>query len=151
MIETKQNLVDFIKEKMSGEETISIDMFEVITRSVIDSFAATAFGIKTDSVRGNDDGLYDFGQSYVEHNDSKKPFEYYSIYTFPRLMKRLFDRAFVKESDNTYFKDFLSHVADIRTKNKIQRNDYLQLFERAIGHELNKDNVDKIAGKLILF
>lgn len=128
LVESKTNLVAYLGERMSGEETITVDVQELSTKSGIESFALAALGVKLDSLRGNDEGFHSFLESFLQYKD-KSGMEYYSILNFPLIMKNALNRTLVKQEDDTYFKQMLRSVADSRSAKGIQRSDYLQLLQ----------------------
>lgn len=54
-------------------------MNELSLRSGIDSFCRAALGIKTDSLRKQDDGFYDVGQTYCKHLGDLEEFKWFGL------------------------------------------------------------------------
>ncbi|XP_055312288.1 cytochrome P450 9e2-like [Sitodiplosis mosellana] len=132
--ENKKDLCTFLTEQLetSGKnESIVVDMMDISTRSGVDGFCLTAFGLKTDSLRsnGNDYGFFKSAKSFLEHSDSTSSAMYHLIVHFPRVMKHLFGKTLMTTADQNFFTKSCIDIADNRIANKIQRSDYIQLLQ----------------------
>lgn len=146
LIETKLNLLNYLTENLNKNKTIVINVKELSTRSGIESYSLAALGVKFDSLRNNDEGFYNFLDSFLNYID-KSGIEYFSILKFPNLMKNILKRTLVKKTDNTYFKDILINIADSRNGKNFKRNDYLQMIQterhhnKSVNNDIGKQNV----------
>lgn len=131
--ENKQDLVQFLNQKFEAgkQNELIVDMMELSTRSGVDGFCLTAFGLKTDSLRsnGNDYGFYDSTQSYIAYKKSMSRAMYWAIIRIPRLMKHFFGRTIMLAKDQAFFTKSCIDIADNRNANQIQRSDYIQLLQ----------------------
>lgn len=143
LVETKCDLIEYLMERCDVErdQTISIDINELSTRSGIDSFCRAALGIKTDSLRRQDDGFYEFGAAYCKHHGSLDGFKLFGIVTLPRLMKSVFGITMTTPDFNAFIRGIFTHIADTRIARNIQRNDYLQLVQ-ALREKTSTDGND---------
>lgn len=145
--ECKQDLVQFLCKKFESSDKMEliVDMMELSTRSGVDGFCSTAFGLKTDSLRsnGNDYGFFNSAQSYLSHADSMSRAMYWTILHFPRIMKHLFGKTLMLDTDQEFFTKSCIDIADNRIANKIQRSDYIQLLQ------ILRDNSDNTTNRMI--
>lgn len=152
LIETKGELIDYLMERIDGEgeRSISVDMNELSLRSSIDSFCRAALGIKTDSLRKQDDGFYDVGQTYCKHLDDLEGFKWFGILALPRAMKFLFGWTLTPPAVDAFFRDTFTQIADTRIAQNIQRNDYLRLVQ-ALREKTSTDNAADEGEYLLYF
>lgn len=131
--ENKQDLVQFLSKiiESSGKTELIVDVMDLSTRSGVDGFCLTAFGLKTDSLRsnGNDYGFFDCTQSYLSHKKTMSRALNWSILSFPRVMKHLFGKTLMLAKDQAFFAKSCIDIADNRNSNQIQRSDYIQLLQ----------------------
>lgn len=131
LVETKCELVDFLLEKFATENSkcISLDMLELSVRTNIDGFCRSALGIKTDSLRNNDDGFFENCDAYVKHLADVAGFEYFSIIEWPRMMKYVLKSTLTQPHVDSFYRDTFSQIADARIARNVQRNDYLRILQ----------------------
>lgn len=151
--ECKQDLVQFLNKKMESNDKVEliVDMMELSTRSGVDGFCLSAFGLKTDSLRcngnGNDYGFFNSAQSYLTHADSMSRATYWAIIYFPHVMKYLFGKTLMLNMDQEFFTKSCIDIANNRIANKIQRSDYIQLLIQIILRDTSV--VDNITNRMI--
>lgn len=128
---TKSDLVAYLKEQIesSNEKDLTVDAMDLATRSSIDSFCLTAFGLQTDSLRGDDYGYYKATQLFFKDTETKGSFEKRAIETYPWVMKHLFGRTLTTNFLNNFFGQSCRDIAVNRILKKINRNDYMQLLQ----------------------
>lgn len=141
LVETKCELVDFLLEKFATENSkcISLDMFDLSVRTNTDGFCRSALGIKTDSLRNNDNGFFEHGEAYVKHLADVAGFEYFSIIEWPRLMKYLLKSTLTQPHVDSFYRDTFTQIADARIAENVQRNDYLRILQ-VLRDKTNADN-----------
>lgn len=131
--ENKRKLVAFIKNEMEkGNQTeLEVDILDLITRSGIDGFCMTAFGLNSNSLdnNGDDYGFYDFTKSINENRKSLSRATYWAIILMPRTMKYLFGKSLLRNKDEEFFIKSCKDISDNRIANKVSRSDYMQLLQ----------------------
>lgn len=143
--ENKRDLVQFVCDeckKISTNELI-VDMMDLSTRSAVDAFCLTAFGLKTDSLRsaGRDYGFFATAQSYIANGPSAvSAAMYWAITSFPFTMKLLFGKTLMPKSDQDFFQKSCRDIADNRIANQINRFDYVNLLQILRDANKNGDN-----------
>lgn len=147
LIETKLDLLKYLQENLKEEKSLVVDIRELSTRSGIQSFSLSALGVQLDSLRNNDEGFYNFLDSFLNYID-KSGMEYFSILKFPLFMKNILKKTLVKKSDDAYFKDLLVSIADSRNEQNIKRNDYLHLVQT---HRQNIKSISNSIGKCFIY
>lgn len=144
--ENKRDLIGYLTSEMerNNNKEMVVDMMDLSTRSGVDGFCLTAFGLKTDSLRSgsNGYGFIDSCHSYLKHMNSLSGAAYSFILKSPWIMKYLFGKTFMKTSDHEFFSNSCKDIADNRIDNKIQRSDYLQLLQ-ALRNGQSDDNSAK--------
>ncbi|XP_031632465.1 probable cytochrome P450 9f2 [Contarinia nasturtii] len=141
--ENKRELIEYLKdeiEKVNNQEMI-VDMMDLSTRSCVDGFCLTAFGLKTDSLRpnGNEYGFLECSKKYMEYEGTLNRAVFWAVVWFPRIMKFLFGKTFMHPKDQEFFTKSCIEIADKRIENKINRNDYIQLLQ--VIRDKKSDNV----------
>lgn len=142
LAESRRTLIDFLMQEMKtrGGDSLTLNMMELCTRTGIDGFCLAALGIKTDSLRNNDDGFYAIGNAYVEHLYGLGGFEYFNIMKLPRMMKYLFKRTLTQTNVDAFYRDTFTQIADTRITKNIQRNDYLRIVQTLRQRVVAADN-----------
>lgn len=130
--ENKRELMTFLNDEMEkNKNELIVDMMDLSTRSGVDGFSLIAFGVKTDSLRsnGSEYDLFESSQSILKHYNSLSKFTYSAMIFFPRIMKFVFGKTFMKQNDHEFFTKTCKDIADNRIANKIKRSDYVQLLQ----------------------
>lgn len=152
--ENKRDMVKFLENEMhkSSKNELSIDMMDFTTRSTIDGYCLTTFGLKTDSLRqnsGSDYGFFDLVQSVLNRLNSMSPATHKAIIWFPRTMKYLFGKSMMSDDDNNFFTKSCNDIVDNRIANGINRSDYIQFLQ--VLSDNSPDNDKKSKSKVDIF
>lgn len=145
--ENKRDLVQYLCEKLKeiGKNELIVDMMDLNTRSTVDAFCLTTFGLKTDSLRQNGDnyGFLDTAQSYLANGPlALNTSIYWAIIWFPRTMNFLFGKTLMPKNQQHFFQDSCRNIADIRGDKQFTRPDYIQLLQSL----RTKNNIDTSNG-----
>lgn len=132
--ENKRELVEFLCKEMKKSENnqLTVDMMDLSTRSAVDAFCLTAFGLKTNSLRsdGDDYGFYATAQSFLANGPlALHSALYWAIIWCPRIMKFLFGKTLMPTNHVEFFQNSCKNIADNRISKQINRTDYIQLLQ----------------------
>lgn len=144
--DNKRELIKFLGDEMqTSENELIVDMMDLSTRSGVDGFSLIAFGVKTDSLRsnGSEYDLFESSQSILEHYNSLGKATYSAMIFFPRIMKFIFGKTFMKQIDHEFFTKTCKEIADNRIANKIKRSDYTQLLQSLRDKNNTSDSMAK--------
>lgn len=151
LVETRVDLINYLKDELAKcddiKQVLDVDMMELSTRSGIDGFCLAALGIKTDSLRKNDDGFYAVGKSYTNHLENITGSEYFSILRSPYIMKYIFGKTLTTQQDDLFYRNTFTNIADSRIIRQIKRNDYLRLLQSLRDEQDYDTNVTHSSGK----
>lgn len=131
--ENKRKFVKFLNKEIQkgNQRELHVDMLDLSTRSGVDGFCMTAFGLNANSLdsSGDDYGFFNFTQSIKENRKSLSRAMHWIIVSFPHTMKFLFGKSLLRSKDEEFFIKTCKGIADNRIANKISRSDYIQLLQ----------------------
>lgn len=124
MLQCSKQLKEFLKAQV--EANVEVDVKEALARFTMDIIATCAFGLETNSQTDQDCKFYKCGVEIFSTSKTKM-FRRFVLSAFPFITKFYIPRFLPK-----YIQDFLTHIVtdavDFREKNKVVRNDFLDLL-----------------------
>ncbi|EEB11224.1 conserved hypothetical protein [Pediculus humanus corporis] len=132
------NLLKNYMEDHIGQEN-SFEVKEVLCRFTTDIISSCAFGIESNSLKNPDSEFRKYGKKFFTSDGSRK-FLIVFFNFLPKLFNLLRFRIIQKDVSD-FFLNAVQETIEYREKNKIKRNDFLQLLIQLINNG-KLDDVD---------
>lgn len=126
LVQSKQRLIEHLLAR-TCDGSVVVDMLDVATRSVIDSFTQSSLGIETDVLENSKNEFMECADNAKRNLRTLSYATTLSIAKFPRLMKHFFGRTMLCQKAAKFFEQILMEVADVRERSQIHRLDVLDL------------------------
>ncbi|XP_026475344.1 cytochrome P450 9e2-like [Ctenocephalides felis] len=139
--ECTQQMGEFMKKKINEKGPQSLELKEFYTRAATDIIASTAFGLKVDSLKDEQNIFYRMGQKLTGEN-FKAIIKIFAYLLIPRVMK-FFNISFIDYECGNFFRKLVGDTMALREKENIHRPDMIQLLMQAKKGSLVSTNEDK--------
>lgn len=128
ILETSENFVKYFLDK--GDNTVDVEMKDVYSRFTNDVIATTAFGVKVDSLKDQNNSFYEMGHRLTQFKGIIVILKFLGHFLFPKLFKYL-GIPFLDGAASKYFNSVIDETIKAREKNNIVRQDMINILLEA--------------------
>ncbi|KAJ9577522.1 hypothetical protein L9F63_005895, partial [Diploptera punctata] len=153
LVETGKKLQECLKKPAEHKEIIEIK--DILARYSTDVIASCAFGIGCNCLKNPDAEFRNWGRKIFERNWKHRIIRFIAV-TFPKLSDCVNISVLPKEV-SLYFREMVKDTVEYREKNKVHRNDFMQLMIQLKNKTLGASNtpfeitMDVIAAQAFVF
>lgn len=135
------------------EKGEAVDIKETLACYATDVIGSCAFGLECNSFKDPDAEFRKYGRKIFESSFKNLVHQFVAFWS-PGLLKRLKLKVMPAEIDD-FFINTVENIINYRTRNRIMRNDFMQLFLEMREHAATKDEepltINEIAAQAFIF